>query len=97
MLYEVITTTDEWVTVATTRPETILGDTAVCVNPNDSRYAQLAGKRVLVPLVNRSVPIIQDDYVDIEFGTGCLKITPAHDANDYEIGLRHNLQSYNFV
>jgi valyl-tRNA synthetase len=83
---------DDWVTVATTRPETILGDTAVCVNPNDERFKHLAGKRVLVPLVNRSVPIIMDEYVDMEFGTGCLKITPAHDVNDYEIGLRHNLE-----
>ncbi|MBW6535776.1 MAG: valine--tRNA ligase [Mariniphaga sp.] len=82
---------DGFVTIATTRPETILGDTAVCVNPADSRFSHLKGKRVLVPLVNRSIPIIEDDYVDIEFGTGCLKITPAHDINDYEIGLRHNL------
>ena len=69
-----------------------MGDTAVCVNPNDDRFRHLAGKRVLVPLVNRSIPVIQDEYVDMEFGTGCLKITPAHDANDYEIGLRHNLE-----
>ncbi len=82
-----------YVTIATTRPETILGDTAVCINPADERYAHLRGKRVLVPLINRSVPIIEDDYVDMEFGTGCLKITPAHDANDYEIGMRHNLPS----
>jgi valyl-tRNA synthetase len=82
----------EYVTVATTRPETILGDTAVCVNPNDERFRHLAGKRVLVPLVNRSIPVIQDEYVDMEFGTGCLKITPAHDTNDYEIGLRHHLE-----
>jgi valyl-tRNA synthetase len=80
-----------FVTIATTRPETILGDTAVCVNPNDERYSHLIGKRVLVPLINRSIPIIEDEYVDMEFGTGCLKITPAHDINDYEIGLRHNL------
>jgi len=85
-------TRDEYVTVATTRPETILGDTAVCVNPNDDRFRHLVGKKVFVPLVNRLVPIIQDEYVDIEFGTGCLKITPAHDINDYEIGLRHNLE-----
>ncbi len=85
-------TTDQYVTVATTRPETILGDTAVCVNPHDERFGHLTGKRVLVPLINRSVPIIQDEYVDIEFGTGCLKITPAHDINDYEIGLRHHLE-----
>jgi valyl-tRNA synthetase len=80
-----------YVTIATTRPETILGDTAVCVNPADERFFSLKGKRVLVPLINRSIPIIQDDYVDMEFGTGCLKITPAHDINDYEIGMRHNL------
>ncbi len=90
--YRIEGSNDEYVTVATTRPETILGDTAVCVNPNDERFRHLAGKRVLVPLVNRSIPIIQDDYVDMEFGTGCLKITPAHDTNDYEIGLRHNLE-----
>jgi valyl-tRNA synthetase len=82
-----------FVTIATTRPETILGDTAVCVNPNDPRFAHLKGKRVLVPLINRSIPIIEDEYVDMEFGTGCLKITPAHDVNDYEIGLRYNLPS----
>ena len=82
-----------YVTIATTRPETILGDTAVCVNPADERFTHLKGKRVLVPLINRSIPIIEDDYVDMEFGTGCLKITPAHDINDYEIGNRHNLES----
>lgn len=84
---------DEWVTVATTRPETILGDTAICVNPNDERFKHLHGKNVLVPIGNRIVPILTDDYVDIEFGTGCLKITPAHDINDYEIGKKHNLAS----
>ena len=82
-----------FVTIATTRPETILGDTAVCVNPNDPRFTHLKGKRVLVPLINRSIPIIEDEYVDMEFGTGCLKITPAHDVNDYEIGLKFNLPS----
>ncbi|MCB2220120.1 MAG: valine--tRNA ligase [Bacteroidetes bacterium] len=91
--YKVDGAEDEWVTIATTRPETILGDTAVCINPVDERFKDLRGKRVLVPLVNRSVPIIEDDYVDMEFGTGCLKITPAHDINDYEIGIRHNLES----
>jgi valyl-tRNA synthetase len=90
--YKIVDTEDEYVTVATTRPETILGDTAVCVNPNDDRFRHLAGKKVFVPLVNRPVPIIQDEYVDIDFGTGCLKITPAHDINDYEIGLRHHLE-----
>jgi len=83
----------DFVTIATTRPETILGDTAVCVNPADSRYRHLVGKKVFVPLVNRLVSIIEDGYVDMEFGTGCLKITPAHDINDYEIGIRHNLAS----
>ncbi len=83
---------DGYVTIATTRPETILGDTAVCVNPEDERYAKLKGKHVIVPICNRVVPIIQDEYVDIEFGTGCLKITPAHDTNDKEIGDRHNLE-----
>ncbi|MBA4408729.1 MAG: valine--tRNA ligase [Odoribacter sp.] len=82
-----------FITIATTRPETILGDTAVCVNPNDERFYHLKGKRVLVPLINRSIPIIEDEYVDMEFGTGCLKITPSHDVNDYEIGLRFNLPS----
>ncbi len=90
--YQVEGTDDEWVTIATTRPETILGDTAVCVNPNDERFTQLEGKKVIVPIVNRTVPIIRDEYVDMEFGTGCLKITPAHDVNDYEIGIRHNLE-----
>jgi len=84
---------DEWVTIATTRPETILGDTAVCVNPADPRYTNLVGKRVIVPMVDRSVPVIADEYVDMEFGTGCLKITPAHDVNDYEIGQKHNLET----
>ncbi len=84
---------DGYVMIATTRPETILGDTAVCANPGDERFKYLAGKKVIVPMVNREVPFIFDDYVDPEFGTGCLKITPAHDINDYEIGIRHNLPS----
>lgn len=84
--------TEEFLSVATTRPETVFGDTAVCINPNDERYSHLRGKNVIVPIVNRAVPIIEDDYVDIEFGTGALKITPAHDTNDYEIGKRHHLQ-----
>ena len=82
---------DRYIVVATTRPETILGDTAVCVNPNDERYQWLKGKRVIVPLVGRSVPIIMDDYVEMEFGTGCLKVTPAHDVNDYMLGEKYNL------
>lgn len=83
---------EEFLSVATTRPETIFGDTAVCINPNDERYAHLRGKKVIVPIVDRVIPIIEDEYVDIEFGTGALKITPAHDINDYEIGQKHNLQ-----
>ncbi len=84
---------DKYIIVATTRPETILGDSAVCVNPNDERYSFLKGKRVIVPLVNRAVPIIMDEYVDIEFGTGCLKVTPAHDVNDYMLGEKYNLST----
>lgn len=90
--YQVEGTTDEWVTIATTRPETILGDSAVAVNPEDERFTHLHGKRVIVPMANRSIPIIQDKYVEMEFGTGCLKVTPAHDMNDNEIGERHNLE-----
>jgi valyl-tRNA synthetase len=91
--YKIVDTDDDWVTIATTRPETILGDTAICVNPNDQRYTHFVGKQVIVPLVNRLVPIIADEYVDMEFGTGCLKITPAHDPNDYEIGIKFGLES----
>ncbi|MBT8257689.1 MAG: valine--tRNA ligase [Bacteroidia bacterium] len=83
---------DNEVTIATTRPETILGDTAVCVNPGDERFKHLKGKSVIVPVCNREIPVIFDRYVDMEFGTGCLKITPAHDANDKDIGERHNLE-----
>ncbi len=79
--------------IATTRPETILGDTAVCINPNDPKNTHLKGKKVIVPMANREVPIIEDDYVDIEFGTGCLKVTPAHDVNDYMLGEKYNLES----
>lgn len=82
---------EEFISVATTRPETIFGDVAICVNPNDEKYAHLKGKKVIVPIVNRVIPIIEDEYVDIEFGTGALKITPAHDINDYEIGKKHHL------
>ncbi len=81
-----------FVEIATTRPETLLGDTAVAVNPNDERYADLVGKMLILPLVGREIPVIADDYVDMEFGTGCVKITPAHDPNDFEVGLRHNLE-----
>ena len=83
---------DDYITIATTRPETIMGDAAVCVHPKDERYKHLHGKKVVVPMVNREVPIICDDYIDIEFGTGMLKVTPAHDTNDYEIGQRHKLE-----
>ena len=84
--------TEEYLTIATTRPETILGDTAIAVHPDDERYTHLKGKRVIVPMANRSIPVIFDKYVDMEFGTGALKVTPAHDMNDNEIGERHNLE-----
>jgi valyl-tRNA synthetase len=83
--------TDEWITIATTRPETILGDTAICVHPEDERYKGYKGKRAIVPLINRSIPIIYDEYVEREFGTGALKVTPAHDINDYNLGIKHKL------
>ncbi len=83
---------DEYVEVATTRPETLLGDTAVAVNPKDERYKNLVGKKCIVPIVNREIPIIADEFVDMEFGTGCVKVTPAHDPNDYKAGLAHNLE-----
>mgnify|MGYP004683853135 FL=1 len=83
---------DEYLEIATTRPETLLGDTAVAVNPNDERYKDLVGKTLILPLVGREIPVIADEYVDKEFGTGCVKITPAHDPNDFEVGLRHNLE-----
>jgi valyl-tRNA synthetase len=83
---------NETITIATTRPETIMGDSAICVHPKDERYFHLHGKKAIVPMVNREIPIICDDYIDIEFGTGCLKVTPAHDTNDYEIGQKHGLE-----
>lgn len=89
--YRVKGTADEWITIATQRPETIMGDVAIAVNPNDERYQHLVGKKILVPFIEREIPVIADDYVDKTFGTGCLKVTPAHDVNDYEIGLRHQL------
>jgi valyl-tRNA synthetase len=89
--YKVKGTEDEWVVIATQRPETIMGDVAIAVNPSDERYKNLIGKKILVPFINREIPVIADDYVDKEFGTGCLKVTPAHDVNDYEIGQRHSL------
>ena len=91
--YKIAGTEDSWLTIATTRPETILGDSAICINPNDARYANLHGKQAIVPLSNRTIPIILDEYVDMEFGTGCLKVTPAHDTNDYELGKKHNLET----
>ncbi len=95
--YAVEGATDEWVTIATTRPETILGDTAVAVHPDDERYAHLKGKRVLVPLIGRSIPMIFDEYVEREFGTGALKVTPAHDVNDHELGKKHKLETIDIL
>ena len=95
--YKIEGTDDEWLSIATTRPETILGDTAICINPNDERYSHLKGKNAVVPLVGRLVPIIFDEYVDPEFGTGCLKITPAHDPNDYELGSTYDLESIDIL
>ena len=83
--------------LATTRPETLLGDTAVAVNPNDERYKDLVGKTLILPLVHREIPVIADDYVEMDFGTGVVKITPAHDPNDFEVGLRHNLDVINVL
>ena len=91
--YKIEGTNDQWLTIATTRPETILGDSAICVNPKDKRYTNLHGKSVMVPIANRVIPIICDEYVDVDFGTGCLKVTPAHDPNDYEIGNTHKLET----
>jgi valyl-tRNA synthetase len=90
--YKIEDTADEWISIATVRPETILGDTAVCVHPDDPRYSHLKGKRCIIPIVNRSVPIIFDDYIEMEFGTGALKVTPAHDINDYNLGVKHGLE-----
>lgn len=90
--YQIAGTADEWITIATTRPETILADTAIAINPEDERYQHLKGKKAIVPFTGREVPIIFDEYVEKDFGTGCLKVTPAHDQNDYEIGQRHNLE-----
>ena len=88
---------DEKITIATTRPETILGDTAICVNPSDKRYKHLKNKSAIVPLINREIPIIYDEYVDVEFGTGALKVTPAHDINDYNLGDKHNLETIDIL
>ena len=89
--------TDKYLVIATTRPETIMADAAICVNPADERHHWLRGKKVLIPLINREIPVIEDDYVEMDFGTGCLKVTPAHDVHDYEIGLRHNLEVLDII
>jgi valyl-tRNA synthetase len=91
--YKIAGSEDEWLTIATTRPETILGDSAICIHPEDERFKHLHGKQVIVPIANREIPIIQDEYVDMEFGTGCLKVTPAHDTNDYDLGKKHALET----
>lgn len=83
---------EDFITIATTRPETIMADVAICINPNDPRFTHLKGKKAIIPLINRAIPIIEDDYVDMDFGTGCLKVTPAHDINDYELGIKHKLE-----
>lgn len=90
--YKIEGTENDHLTIATTRPETIMADVAICINPNDSRFSHLKGKKAIIPLINRAIPIIEDDYVDMEFGTGCLKVTPAHDVNDYELGVKHKLE-----
>jgi valyl-tRNA synthetase len=91
--YKVEGSEDTWIVIATTRPETILGDSAICVHPEDERYKHLVGKRAIVPISGRSVPIIADEYVEMDFGTGCLKVTPAHDVNDYDLGKKHKLET----
>jgi len=90
--YQIEGTSDEWVTIATTRPETILADTAICLHPDDERYQHLKGKKAIIPLIGRAIPFIYDDYVEMEFGTGALKVTPAHDQNDYSLGQKHGLE-----
>ncbi|SMD45276.1 valyl-tRNA synthetase [Aquiflexum balticum DSM 16537] len=90
--YRILGTDDDFLTIATTRPETIMADVAICIHPNDPRFSHLKGKKALIPLINRAIPIIEDEYVDMEFGTGCLKVTPAHDVNDYELGIKHKLE-----
>ncbi len=95
--YNIAGSDNEFVTIATTRPETILGDTAICIHPDDERYTHLHGKKAIVPLINREVPIILDEYVEMDFGTGCLKVTPAHDENDYNLGQKHQLETINIM
>jgi valyl-tRNA synthetase len=92
-----IENSDELITIATTRPETILGDTAICIHPDDPRFKHLHGKKAIVPMCNRVIPIIADDYVEMDFGTGCLKVTPAHDINDYDLGKKHNLETIDIL
>lgn len=95
--YKIAGSEDSWLTIATTRPETILGDTAICINPNDERFKHLHGKQAVVPVANRTIPIILDEYVEMDFGTGCLKVTPAHDENDYDLGKKHNLETIDIL
>jgi len=95
--YAIEGSANEFVTIATVRPETIMADAAICVNPNDERYKHLKGKKAIIPLINRAIPIIEDDYVAMDFGTGCLKVTPAHDMNDYELGKKHNLETIDIL
>lgn len=95
--YPIVGSEGEFLIIATTRPETIMADAAICVNPNDPRYEHLKGKRALIPLLNKEIPIIEDDYVEMEFGTGCLKVTPAHDLNDFELGQKHNLETIDIL
>jgi valyl-tRNA synthetase len=90
--YKIDGSEDDYITIATVRPETIMADTAICVNPNDERFKHLKGKKAIIPLINRAIPVIADEYVAMDFGTGCLKVTPAHDMNDYELGKKHNLE-----
>ncbi len=90
--YQIEGSQGQFLTIATTRPETIMADVAICINPNDPRFNHLKGKKAIIPLINRAIPIIEDEYVDMEFGTGCLKVTPAHDINDYELGIKHKLE-----
>ena len=93
MRYPLVLSGSGYLVVATTRPETMMGDTGVAVNPNDERYQHLVGKTCLLPLMDREIPIVADEYVEMDFGTGCVKMTPAHDPNDFEVGLRHNLDT----
>ena len=95
--YPIVGEEGRYVEIATTRPETLLGDTAVAVNPKDERYKDIIGKMLKLPLTDREIPVIADEYVDMEFGTGCVKITPAHDPNDFEVGKRHNLEEINIL